>query len=137
MRWGSEEGVLVLRTGQRDLPLGTEDIAIEIANPLTSAGGHVEITDGGLDLGGHAVPVELWIALDDVGGRFITQLTVHARLLELVIERIGFLDVIGVAELSDKIGGAQQRGLRFLPNAGITRRKSGALDGTREPLLVE
>jgi len=53
--------VLVLRSGQADVALGAEDIAVEVGDPLPAARRDVEIADCGLDMRGHAVPVELRI----------------------------------------------------------------------------
>jgi hypothetical protein len=51
----------------------------------------------------HAVPAELRAAIDDVGGRFIAELPVHAHLFERVVQRIGFPQAVGIAELPDEI----------------------------------
>src|SRR6202047_3257292 len=59
---------LVLRAGKRDFTFGAEHIGIEARNPLPSARGLVEITYLSLNMRRHAVPVELRVAIDDVGG---------------------------------------------------------------------
>jgi hypothetical protein len=59
---------LSLRTGQRDLAFGAEHIAVEGADPLAAARRHVEVTDFGLDVRRDAIPIELRVAVDDVGG---------------------------------------------------------------------
>jgi hypothetical protein len=53
-----------------------------------------------------AVPVELRIEIDEIGGRGIAELPVQACFLEFVIQRVGFADVMGIAELADQVGGA-------------------------------
>src|SRR6478735_11475197 len=63
---------LSLRPGQRDLAFGAEYVAVEIGDPLPADLGLVEIADLGLDVRRDAVPVELRIAVHDVGGRVIT-----------------------------------------------------------------
>ena len=59
---------LPLRPRKRDLAFGAEDIAVEARDPLASARGHVEIANFGLNMGRHAIEVELRVAIDDVGG---------------------------------------------------------------------
>jgi hypothetical protein len=53
----------------------------------------------------------LRIEIDEVRGRGIAELPVHPSLFELVIERIGLANVMGIAELPDQIRSPQQRGL--------------------------
>ena len=48
----------------------------------------VEIANGGLNVWRHAVPVELRIFVDDVGGAVVTELAVEPDFFELVIERV-------------------------------------------------
>src|ERR1700685_2273345 len=71
---------LPLRSRKRDVAFGAEDVAIKVRNPLASARGPVEITYFGLDMRRHAVPVELRVAVDDVGGRIIAKLAIDADL---------------------------------------------------------
>src|ERR1700728_4909411 len=94
-----------LRPAQAEVALGAEHVAVEVGDPLPSTRGNVEIADGGLDMRGHAVPVELRIEVGKIGGRGITELLVHADFLELVIQRIGFAQIMRIAELADEIGG--------------------------------
>ena len=49
------------------------------------------------------------IFVNQVGGRFIAQLPIQADFLELVVERVGFPQIVRVAELADEIRGPQQR----------------------------
>src|SRR5260363_277582 len=94
---------------QRDVALGAKHIGIEIGDPLPASGRHVEIADFGLDVRRDAVPIELRVAMDDVGRRIIAELAVDADLLELVVQRIGLADVVRIAELPDEICGADDR----------------------------
>src|SRR3954467_762868 len=105
---------LTLRPGQRDLAFGAEHVAVEIGDPLPADLGLVEIADLGLDVRCDAVPIELRIAIHDVGRRVVTELAVDADLLELIVERIGFAQIIGIAELSDEVGSAQYRGVLII-----------------------
>src|SRR4029079_11478532 len=58
---------LLLRPAQPDIALGSEDVGIEIGDPLPSAGRHIEVADGSLHVGGDAVPVELRVFVHEVG----------------------------------------------------------------------
>src|SRR5699024_941835 len=73
-----------LRAGQSDLALRAEDVAVKIRDPLTTACRHVQAIDGALDVRRNHIPVELRIAVDDVGRRFIAELAVDTDFLELV-----------------------------------------------------
>jgi|ERR1700728_89431 hypothetical protein len=59
---------LPLWTGKRYLTFRAEDIAIKACNPMPPARRHVEIPYFCLDVGRHAVPIKLRVAVDDVGG---------------------------------------------------------------------
>src|SRR5205807_8691854 len=120
----------------RDLSFRAEDIAVKVRNPLASARRHVEIAYCGLNVRCHAVPVELRVAVDDVGGRCIAKLAVHAYFFKLMIEGIGFPDVVGIAELPDEICRSKDRCLLIILLI-FARRKSGALDSMSNALLVE
>src|SRR5260370_12768477 len=76
---------LPLRSRQRNVAFGAEDVAIEVRNPLASARRHVEVAYFGLDMRRHAVPVALRIAIDDVGGRNRTQVATTANLLQTLV----------------------------------------------------
>src|ERR1700682_4538895 len=118
---------LPLRARKRDVAFGAEHVAIQVRNPLASARRPVEVAYFSLDMRCHAVPVELRIAIDDVGGRIIAKLAIHADLLELMVERIGLPDVIRIAELPDEIGCANDRGLLAMLLA-FDGRKWGSFD---------
>ena len=59
---------LLLWTGKRYLTFRAEDIAIKACNPMPPARRHVEIPYFRLNMGRHAVPIKLRVAVDDVGG---------------------------------------------------------------------
>jgi hypothetical protein len=65
----------------------------------------------------------------------MVELAVQPGLLELVIERVGLWDVMGITELADQIGCAQQRRflVAFLYFAWNGSRKTRALDRARDP----
>src|SRR5207237_3625689 len=127
--------LLSLRAGNRDLSFRSEDITVKIRNPLASARRHVEIAYCGLNVRCHAVPVELLIAVDDVGGRCIAKLAVHAYFFKLMIEGIGFPDVVGIAELSDEICRSKDRCLLIILLT-LAWRHSGVFDGMSNALVT-
>ena len=55
---------------------------------MPSARGNVEIADRGLHVRRDAVPVELRIEIDEIGGRGIAELTIESGFLEFVIKRV-------------------------------------------------
>src|SRR2546430_6056703 len=75
-----------LRSCERNVAFGAKDIGIEIGNPLPAVRRDVEIANGGLNVGRHAVPVELRIFVDDVGGALVAELAGEARLLSLLFK---------------------------------------------------
>src|ERR1700692_4544257 len=95
----TDSNALPLRPRQRNVAFGAEDVAVEVGDPLAAARGLVEIADFGLDMRRHAFPVELRVAIDDVGGRIIAELAVDADFFELVVEGVGFSEVVGISEL--------------------------------------
>src|SRR5262249_516934 len=113
-RWpsaGCGRATSFLRSPERDVAFGAKKIGVEIGNPLPAVRRDVEIANGGLNVWRHAVPVELRIFGDDVGGAVVAELAVEAGFFELVIERVGLADVMRIAELSDQVDGSQQRSL--------------------------
>src|SRR5262245_10957680 len=104
------------------LTLGTKYVAVEASNPPSPARGHIEVADGGLDVRKDILPIELRVFVDEVRRRFIAELPVQADLFKLVVERIGFPQVVGIAELTDEVGTPQQRPL-FVHVRLVVRRR--------------
>src|SRR3954466_12543321 len=73
---GYEAAALFLRPGQRDVTLGAEHVAVEVGDPLPPDLGLVEVADLGLDVRCDAVPIELRIAVHDVGWRIVAELAI-------------------------------------------------------------
>src|SRR5262245_24071275 len=108
---GHSRATSLLRSPERDVAFGAKNIGVEIGNPLPAVRRDVEIANGGSNVWRHAVPVELRILVDEVGGVVVAELTVEARFLELVIERVGLAYIVRIVELPDQVGGPQQCGL--------------------------
>src|SRR5260370_11556451 len=108
---GKGRATSLLRSPEREVAFGAKNIGVEIGNPLPAVRRDVEIANGGLNVWRHAVPVELRIFVDDVGGAVVAELAVEAGLFELAIERVGLADIMRIAELPDQVGGSQQRSL--------------------------
>src|SRR5580700_7338798 len=96
---------LMLRAGEAEIALGTEYIGVKARDPLPPARGDVEIPDRGLAVRRDALPIELRIKVRDIGRRRVAQLTVQPDFLELLVQRVGLAEVMGIAQLSDQIGG--------------------------------
>src|SRR5262245_803965 len=104
------------------LTLGAKYVAVEASNPPSPARGHIEIADGGLDMRRDVAPIELGIFVDQVRRRFITELPVQTDLFEFVEKRIGFPQIVRIAELTDEVGTPQQRPL-FVHVRVVVRRR--------------
>jgi hypothetical protein len=53
----------------------------------------------------------LRVFVDQVRRRCVAELPIQADFLEFVVERIGFPQIMRIAQLTNQIGGAQQRGV--------------------------
>ena len=134
--------LLSLRPRQVHLAFSPKNIAVEVGDPLPAAGGHIEIADRKLDLRRDIGPVELREFINDVGGRRVAQRLVQPDFLELVKKRIRLPHVIGVAELADQIGGAQQQPFLLVEivSVGLWCRcigEAGVLDRPGNPSRVD
>ena len=70
---------------------------------------YIEVADSGLDMPGEdVVPIELRILVDEVRRRFTPSCPVQTD-LQFVVERVGFPQVVRIAELTDEVGAPQQR----------------------------
>ena len=123
-----QQSSLFLRAAQRDVALGAEHVGVEVGDPLPAVGSDVQIADRGLHVGSDAVPVELWVLVDEIGRRLVAELAVEAGLLEFVVERVGLADVVRIAELPDQIGG------RIRPaSSSMCSTSAGILEAMRVP----
>ena len=59
---------LALPTEQANVTFGAEDIAIKIGDPLPSARRDIEVANGLLDVHRYTAPIELRIAINEIGG---------------------------------------------------------------------
>src|SRR5262245_39950846 len=55
------------------------------------------------------VPIEPRIQIHESSGRRIAELSIHAGFLELMVQRIGLSQVLGVTELPNEVGGSYER----------------------------
>src|SRR5690349_11379579 len=103
-----------LRTHEASTVLGAVDMVVKIGNPLTAGSGQVQIFDACVEVFGDTVPIDGWISVDELRGRRVSELPIHADLLKFAVPRIGFSRIHGIAKLSDEIGGLYQCRLRIL-----------------------
>src|SRR5450432_2137762 len=67
---------LSLRPRQVHFSFSSKNIAVEVGDPLGTAGGHIEIADRKLDLRSDVSPIKLREFINDIGGRRVAQLPV-------------------------------------------------------------
>ena len=83
-------------------------------------------------------PIKLRILISKIGRRTVTELPVHSDFFKLVIQRIGFSEVVRVAELSNEVGGTYEEALFRVFAVRIVRRwKSRTFDGAGDPGGIE
>lgn len=85
-----------LRTRECDFRLCAKQIAVQICNPLAAAWGKVEVADRSLDVRIHAFPKELWVRANHICRGSMSELSIQARFLKLVVERICLGDVVRI-----------------------------------------
>ena len=60
-------------------------------------------------MGRHAIPIELRILLDDIRRARVTELAIDSGFLKFAPQSVGLAKVMRIAELTDEIGGSQER----------------------------
>jgi len=88
VRLGSDRHAPSLRPHEHKGVLGAEHVAMQVGDPLPPRRRHVQAAVGLLETGRDAVPVEIGIALDQVGRGSVAELAVEADLLGLVEEAL-------------------------------------------------
>ena len=91
--------------------LSAEYITVKIVDPLSPIRGYIEEVNSVLNVRRDFVPVELRVFIDQVRRRCVAKLSIQADFLEFVVERIGLPKIMRIAELTNQIRGAQQRGI--------------------------
>ena len=77
----------LLWSPQNNVAFGAKDIRVEVGDPLPAVRRDVEIANGRLNVWRHAVPIELWILVDDVGGAWAHGLSASGRRFMIAIPR--------------------------------------------------
>src|ERR1051326_2891470 len=86
----------------------------------------------------NAVPIKLWVLVDEIGRRCVAKLPIHPSLLELVVQRIGLAEIVWVTKLTDKIGSSHKQPLFiFLVFGFEMRRKARVLDCPTNPVGID
>ena len=131
--------LLSLRTHQAVGAFGTQNVVMEIGDPLAAGYGHVQIFDPSLEMGGDLVPEKGRVFVDEVGRRRVAELAIPADLFEFEKQRVGFARVHGVPELADQIGGLHQLRL-FVRGRGFCAgwwRKSRKFDRAGDAIGID
>ncbi len=128
-----------LRTHVLPLMLDRKYVAVELRYPLPSFHCQFEMVYGVVYVGFHLTPKEPGVSLGHVGGISITQLLIYPDLSELMEECIELARIQRISELSNKVGSAQQAGLRVgfrvVPIVGYG--KASQLDRSRNSLAID
>ena len=64
----SADQLLSLRTHQAVGAFGTQNVVMEIGDPLAAGYGHVQIFDPGLEMGGHLIAERGWVFVNESAG---------------------------------------------------------------------
>ena len=113
--------------------LDREHLGVEVGGPLPPLLGQRQIAQGVADIGFDLLPEERDVALREIGGRGQAKLLGSPGLDEFV-EECGLLpEVVGVGELANQVGRADQATLVCRLLVGLVRRyrEAGQLDGRR------
>src|SRR5215475_16085524 len=87
----------------------------------------MEITDRVSDERRYATPIELRVLIGEISWRIIAELLVHSDFFKFVIKRIGLAQIMGIAELTNEIGGAYRHAF-FVTTIATAGRKARELD---------
>ena len=87
----------------------------------------------------YAGPIELRIEIGKIGRRSIAELLVHPDFFEFVTKRIGFAQIMRIAELADETGGGKRVNSIALAtrarSAGFGSRNCRPLQQPRMPIV--
>jgi len=76
--------------------------------------------------------------INEIGGRCIAELLVHADLVELIVKCMGLPQIVRITELPNEIGGSQEHALSIIWIIWLnTRRKPRELERTGDPGCVK
>src|SRR5450759_1283826 len=119
--------------------LGTQDVMMQVSDPLPAGNRHIEIFYSILDMRRYAVPEEGGVLVNNVSRRRISELSIHTDLFKFGIERVRLPRVHRIAKLSHEIGRLDQSWLQGPISAGASRprRKTGHLDRGGNPGRVD
>lgn len=107
--------------------LDSEDVAMQVCDPLPALGCEVQIAQGGADIRLDTLPEECWIGNDQIGWTRQSKLFGGSGFHELIEQRIQLLRIAGIGQLTDQVGGADKARLAigFRVIIVIRHRKAG------------
>ena len=116
-----------------------EHMRVELGDPLLAFDGALEMLQRRADVGLDHAPEEARIALGEIGGRLEVEPLGDAGLDELVEQRVQLARIVGIGELADQVGGADQAGLGMGVGVVVVlgHREAGQLDRPGDPVGVE
>jgi hypothetical protein len=77
-----------LRAGKHHLTLCSENVTVEVRNPLTPARRDIEVTYGCLNLRSNIVPIEVRVSVNNVRWRIVAKRFIQTNFLKFVEQRI-------------------------------------------------
>jgi hypothetical protein len=79
--------------------LGTQDMMMQVSDPLSAGNRHIQIFYAILDVRRYAVPEKGWVLIDDIGRRRIPKLSIQLDLFKFATKRVRFPRVHRIAKL--------------------------------------
>ena len=86
---------------------------------------------------GNTTPIKLRISIRKIGRRGVSKLPVHSNFFKLMIQRIGFSEIVRVPELSNEVSSTYQQAFTILVVPTVHRRKSCTFNRTANPVSIE
>jgi hypothetical protein len=131
-------GALLLWPGEGRVTLGTENVTVEVRDPLSATRSDIEVPNGGLNMRQNALPIELRVLLNEVGRRLVAKLLVHADFFELIIKGVAFRRKCGSPSCPMRSAGSQKRTLFVVRIVDPCRsRTPRELDRVSNPACIE
>ena len=117
--------------------LDSEDVTMQVCDPLPALGCEVQIAQGGANIRLDALPEECWIGNDQIGWARQSKSFGSSGFHELIEQRIQLLRIAGICQLTDQVGGADKArlaiGFRVIIVFGTGKRVNSIARAIRSP----
>ena len=81
--------------------LGTENMIVEMRDPLLPRNGGIEVIHGHIQMTEYVFPEKGWILVNQVSWRCVSELPIHANFLKLAIQCVCLSGIKWVSQLAD------------------------------------